>query len=428
MKMGQLRIALGLAVAIVLASCGSSDDAAYGGKTQDSVDGGAPNAYGAAVDGGEAAESDAAVAPESGASNVGGPPKVPIGAPIQAPDGQWTEVDFPEGYCRDGEKAHLMAHLNSHSKKMAIYLEGGGACFNDASCKLLTIDLPSYVLGQGIFNFKNPRNPIADWNIFYVPYCSGDVHAGSNPAGKPGPITGAQNYTGYSNLQLYLSRILGTVPDATDALLTGSSAGGVGAGLTASLFARNAPATVERLTLLDDSGPPLSSEYIQPCLQDLWRNVWGFDKSFLEECGAACPKPNDWVTDWIQYLLDTYLKGPNGAKVMGGLLSWSSDLTMRTFYGFGANKCTTTAPVPLGAPQFEAGLLDFRSLLKTQTTQFGTYYAAGNAHTFLMLDSSGLIQGKFFVGGLYDTVVNGVKLTDWISDLLAHKQAPHVGP
>ena len=34
--------------------------------------------------------------------------------------------------------------------------------------------------------------------------------------GDPGPLTGPQNFTGYSNLQIFLSRILATVPDATD--------------------------------------------------------------------------------------------------------------------------------------------------------------------------------------------------------------------
>src|SRR5262249_61622783 len=44
-------------------------------------------------------------------------------------------------------------------------------------------------------------------------------------------------------------------PTLFRSLLVGSSAGGVGAGLTADLVARNVPASVERFTLLDDSGP-----------------------------------------------------------------------------------------------------------------------------------------------------------------------------
>lgn len=401
---------------LLLESCGSSgaarseSDVADGGAIETDGQAGAP-IDGAATD----AAVDAATVPPGN-----GPPRVELGAPIQASDGVWTQVDFPEGYCRNHAQAHLAVHLNSQSKKIAIYLEGGGACFSDASC-LFTIDGPSYMLGGGIFNFKNPNNPIRDWNIFYVPYCTGDVHGGSNPAGVPGPSTGPQNYTGYTNLQLYLSRILATVPDATDELLTGVSAGGFGAGLNASLVMGNAPASVERFTILDDSGPPLSNQYIRPCLQDTWRKVWGFDNTFLKDCGTACPSQNDYIYDWSKYLLSRYAKGAFAPKFMAGLLSWDGDSTISSFFGYGANDCTKQSP--LTSAQFRSGLLDFRTMIQSETSSFGTYYVPGTSHTFLTLDGSPGSQG-----GLYNTEIDGVKLTNWINDLLAHKQAAHVGP
>src|SRR5262249_46380430 len=249
-----------------------------------------------------------------------------------------------------------------------------------------------------------------------------------NPAGYPGSLTGPQHYSGYTNLALYLSRILATVPGVTDELLVGSSAGGFGAGLTADLVARNVPATVERFTMLDDSGPPLSNQIIVPCLQDQWRKVWGFDSTVLKDCGAACPTSNDYVHDWMTFLMKKYAKGPLASKFMGGLISWTGDAIISTYFGFGGNDCTATVPVPIGAAQFEAGLLEFRSEVQAETDLFGTYYAAGTAHTFLMTDSAGLMQGTGLLGGLYDTEVNGVRLVDWISDLLSHEQAAHVGP
>jgi hypothetical protein len=353
---------------------------------------------------------------------------IPLGMPITAPDATWTNVPFPQAYCRDGTQAHLMVHLNSASKKLAIYLEGGGACFNDTTCKLANVDLPSYALGQGIFNFGRADNPIHDFNVFYVPYCTGDVHAGSNPMGNPGPLTGPQNFTGYSNLKLYLSRILATVPDATDELLVGSSAGGVGAGLTADLVARNVPASVERFTLIDDSGPPMSSKILVPCLQAEWTQVWGFGSTFLKDCGAACPSSNDYTYAWMKFLLNKYAKGPFAPKFMGGLISWTDDAVISSFFGFGANNCMTTVPIAVGAAQFEAGLLDFRTTVQAESALFGTYFAAGTSHTFLIQDSSGLVQGAGLLGGLYDTQAGGVKLVDWVSDLVTHKQAAHVGP
>jgi hypothetical protein len=406
-----------------LAGCASPSSV-----TTTSGTGGATGSGGSAGTGGTAKDAGGSGGAEAGASNDAGPPLVTLGTPITAPDGTWTTVPFPENTCRDGTSPHLEVHLNSASKKFAIYLEGGGACFNDASCTLLNVDLPSYVLGQGIFNFNRSDNPIRDWNIFYVPYCTGDVHAGSNPAGYPGPVTGPQSYTGYTNLEHYLSRILATVPGATDELLVGSSAGGFGAGLNADLVAANMPASVQRFTMLDDSGPPMSSQIIQPCLQDQLRKVWGLDSTFLATCGAGCPTPNDYVYDWMTYLMNKYGRGPLSAKFMGGLVSWTGDAIISTFYGFGAQNCMSSVPIAISGPVFEAGLLDFRSKIQAQTNLFGTYYAGGTDHTFLIQDMGGLVQGTGLLGGLYDTQVNGVRLVDWMSDLLAHKQATHVGP
>ncbi len=418
-------------LSVALAGCTSSGSQTAATWSSNGIGGGTTTTSGAGATSGTTATSSSSTTTNSTTATSGTTTTtmdIPLGMPISAPDGVWTSVPFPQAYCRDGSAPHLMVHLNSASKKTAIYLEGGGACFNDDSCKLLTIDLPSYVLGQGIFNFTRTDNPIRDWNIFYVPYCTGDVHAGSNPAGNPGPLTGPQNFTGYSNLTIFLSRILATVPGVTDELLVGSSAGGVGAGLTADLVARNVPASVERFTMLDDSGQPMSSQVIVPCLQDTWRKVWGFDATFLKDCGAACPTSNDYVSDWIQFLLNKYAKGPFAPKFMGGLISWTGDAIISTFFGFGANNCTATTPIPVGAAQFEAGLLDLRTNLQSQTSSFGTYFAAGTSHTFLLMDSGGLVQGTGLLGGLYDTQAGGVKLVDWVTDLVNHTQAAHVGP
>ncbi len=181
--------------------------------------------------------------------------------------------------------------------------------------------------------------------------------------------------------------------------------------------------------MLDDSGQPMSSQYIVPCLQDQWRKVWGLDGTFLAECGAACPTANDYVFDWMQFLLD---RSTRRARSRRG--SWAASSRGRATrssapsYGFGANDCTVTAPIPVRSAEFEAGLLDFRSRVQAQTDLFGTYYAGGSVHTFLLQDSGGVVQGVGLLGGLYDTQVNGVRLVDWISDLLAHNKAAHVGP
>ena len=350
------------------------------------------------------------------------------GQPISAPDAQWTRVDIEGATCRNGNPAHIMVHLNSASKKVAIYEESGGACFNDASCTLLNVNPPTYLLGAGIFNFDNAENPIRDWNIFYIPYCTGDVHAGDNPSYDVGPVTGTVGFHGYANSRLYLERILATVPDATDWLLAGSSAGGFGAGLTADLFARNAPASVERFTLIDDSGPPMSSTYVPTCLQHAWRTAWGLDATILKDCGSACPNPDDFTTSWVLFLLEKYAKGPNANRFRGGLISATHDLVIRTFFGFGGNDCNPTILTPLKADDYAQGLADIRSVVMPRTSLFGTFYYDSVQHTTLVLN-----KGDGVLGGLYDTHApdssgNDVRLVDWVRDLVENRTTRHVGP
>lgn len=75
--------------------------------------------------------------------------------------------------------------------KTLIYFNGGGACWNDATCltSLVAGDRPVYnpAIEQenspaavgGIMDLTREDNPVRDWNIVFIPYCTGDVHIGS---------------------------------------------------------------------------------------------------------------------------------------------------------------------------------------------------------------------------------------------------------
>jgi hypothetical protein len=333
----------------------------------------------------------------------------PDGEPIKADDLTWTWVDFPESKCRDGSSTGIGVSLHSASKKVMIYLEGGGACFNALTCMA---NLISYSKGDftgssaGVFNRGNTDNPVKDWNFVYVPYCSGDVHGG-NTAADPGTGT-KEEFRGYKNLELFLDRIVPTIKNVDQVLLTGVSAGGFGAALNGDLVARTFPPEVT-FTLVDDSGPPMNSDYLKSCLQKAWRELWGFDSTFLKDCGASCPDPNNFAVDWSLFLARKY------THAKAGVISSSQDAVISLFYGFGANDCTAVIP-NMAAADFEAGLMDFRTQLQS-VSNFGTYYITSTSHTWLGTDNS-----------FYNTTVGGVRLVDWVRDLLEGKTPTHVGP
>ena len=119
--------------------------------------------------------------------------------------------------------------------------------------------------GAGVFDRTDAKNPMADWNFVYVPFCTGDVHAGDKTNATVSGVTGPQQFVGYVNMTRYLARIVPTFPGLTKVLLTGVSAGGFGA-------AANYPQTARAFGSvpvydLDDSGPPMEDPYAAKCLQ-----------------------------------------------------------------------------------------------------------------------------------------------------------------
>jgi hypothetical protein len=381
-----------------------------GGKTADGGVGGTTKKSGDTtkkpneVDAGQDANNDKNSAHDSGPAYV-----PPDGEPMTAQDRTWTWVNFPESKCRDGSSTGIGVNLVSGSRKVMIYLEGGGACYNQLTCTFNPASWPedTYLFNsQGIFDRNNDENPLKDWNFFYIPFCTGDVHGGNNAA-DPG-IGTVQEYRGYKNVELFLQRIVPTIKDVEHVLLTGVSAGGFGAALTADLVARSYPPDVA-FTLIDDSGPPMSSDYLPTCLQKAWRELWGFDSTFLKDCGAACPNPNDFAVDWAIYLADKY------HNATAGIISSTQDAVISTFFGFGADDCTTAIP-NMPAEDFTAGLMDLRSRIESHKN-FSTYYIESTNHTWLGTDST-----------FYDTTVGGVRLVDWVTTLVNMKVPAHVSP
>ncbi|MEM9694329.1 MAG: pectin acetylesterase-family hydrolase [Myxococcota bacterium] len=383
-------LALGVAVAASALFPGCSSDAVTFDETM-----GPPPAEGAGGEGDDgAAGGETTGAGGSGGEGVWTPPD---GDPIEAEALTWTFIEFPESRCRDGSSTGIGVSLNPESNRVMIFLEGGGACFNRLTCAANPSSFDSEDFDGfdgGLFDRDNEDNPVADYNFVYVPYCTGDVHAGDNPAGVVEGL-GEQMFVGYANMRLYLDRVVPTFLEADKVLLTGISAGGFGAFATADLVQRTFGPT--EVVVLDDSGPPMRPPALASCLQEEWRTLWGLDNTVLADCGANCQDSSDFLVDFALHLTDTY---PNNHF---GLFSRRADSVIRTFYGAGRNECAGGL-TPISEDDFTDGLDGFRT--EVEGRNFGTYYQNGSQHTVLRSD------------GLYRTEVGEVPLTTWIADLL----------
>jgi hypothetical protein len=374
--------------------------------------GGAPGG-GAAGGGGTAGAAGAA----GGGGAAGAAPLYPpfptTGMPITAADMAWTYLDFPDTKCRDGSTAGLAVSLNSASDKVMVFLQGGGACFDSLTCAVNPANNAAQKTAQtaGIFDRTNAANPVKDWNYVFIPYCTGDTFMGTNDAGMITGVTGTQHFVGRTDLEKFLNRIVPTFPKATQVLLTGVSAGGFGAASNSYLVQR-AFGTVP-VTMLDDSGPPMSSMYIPSCLQNKWRTTWGLDASILADCGTACPNKDDYTLDFTKFVLALADKRPGNVK--SGLVDSNDDGVITAFYGYGQNNCMGSLATPVPAAQYDAGLLDFRTTVTALTPNFGTYYPKGTTHTWLLSPE------------LYTETEGSTKLIDWVTGIVNGTGVSQVG-
>lgn len=363
---------------------------------------------------GDAAPPGDAAAPSDAGSDAGPTgqfsPFPTNGQPIAAREGVWTYLEFPDTACRDGSPAGIAVSLSPRSKKVMIYLEGGGACFDAFTCAInpANTSLMRTERTDGVFSRENLENPVRDWNFVYVPYCTGDTHGGARPDATVEGVRGRQQFVGYLNMQKFLQRIVPTFRDATDVLLTGVSAGGFGTAQNAVLVQRAFDKV--KVKMIDDSGPPLSRASIPECLQKKWRTLWNFDETFLRECGASCPNSNDFSQDYGLFLAKAFQDRPSG------LISSDRDSIIAGFFGAGLDNCTGTALLtPLPAADFQKDLLAYREKVRVYPN-FGTYFPASFDHTWI---------GD---NGFFSVKVQGVRLLDWFGKIVGGQAPGHVGP
>lgn len=319
---------------------------------------------------------------------------LPPGEPIVTPKEQWTWVPFDNAFCANGSTTGIGANITDKSDKVVIYLMGGGACWSELTCYALQtavnidtgygeaqFDSDSKGLNGSLFNRDDPNNPLKDASYFFVPYCTGDVHGGDNPAAMYGDKP--TMHVGFKNMTAYLSRIVATFPNVERVLLSGSSAGGFGAALN--WWQTQAAFGEARVDLIDDSGPPLPPPYLSESLEGQWRAAWNLNATLPAEC-AECQSE-------LSATLPFY--ATNLPKNRAALLSYTKDKVIASYFTI------TETKVAEGLGVLAQDLDPFDN--------FRYFYVDGNSHV-LLGDPAGISQ-------------NGVVLQTWITQMLSDDPA-----
>ncbi|HEX7479282.1 MAG TPA: pectin acetylesterase-family hydrolase [Polyangiales bacterium] len=367
------------------------------------------------------------------------------GAPVTGlKSNEWVWVPVEGAYCRDGSKTGFAVNLASpRSDKLMIYLEAGGACMDQFFCTAaatpLTFGASEFVSWKagsgsapskadaGLFNRRDSKNPVAGWNMVYVPYCTGDIFAGANPKGMV-PKVGPQQFVGYTDVHLDLERIVPTFPGTKKVLLTGSSAGAFGAYANYEQATR-AFGSSTPIYVLADSGAPMEAPYVAECAQSQLADLWGKEGA-LADCGSDCSNPKTYFLDFVKHLTKTYPTAPFG------VVSSTQDQIMGLFFGYGNPGMCKDSISPTGllsGAMYTEGLKDVEMKL-AGVPNFGAFLFAGTQHTSVettaTLDngSTNVTPSLLQAGGSTPADAGTIKLTDWIATLVNEGKVSNVGP
>lgn len=168
-----------------------------------------------------------------------------------------TMLSDPKAKCLDGTQAGYYAQFASsatNSTKWVIYLNGGGECDSKDACTSQTTgslgsskyfyptyEASSWYLGSDYC----PQNPdFCGWNHVFDPYCTQDLHAGQRT--EASDDTWGLYFSGHHVLKATLdaldqSTAGNSLKDATDIILQGVSAGGIGVWMNLDYLAHRYP-------------------------------------------------------------------------------------------------------------------------------------------------------------------------------------------
>jgi hypothetical protein len=290
-----------------------------------------------------------------------------------APDGGpaaagWTYHAIDGARCGNGSPWGVATSVQPGATEVVVFLAGGGACWDSATCFELGAavhvaeDLPSAtVLAEAralegwLFSRQANLAPFPTASFVYLPYCTGDLHAGRRVASYPvGAGTREVHHLGAANLDRLLAGWDDLLPPPGRLWLAGVSAGGFGATLNWWRFRARFPAAAA-IDVIDDSGPAID---VPAGRFADWVAAWELEQP------AGCAD----CADGLSLLLPHYAAALP-ASDRYAYLGYEADAVIALYYGEGADVIAAK----------HAAL---RTALEAEP-RFGGFFLAGGDHVVL---------------------------------------------
>jgi hypothetical protein len=242
---------------------------------------------------------------------------------------QWQTIKLAPStgaVCGNGSQYKFFVNRVPNTRNTIVYMEGGGACWDHASCSgqtgvrgarnpngipddYMSLLNPDSSLVSPFVVRVHPWSAVKtqNWNMIYVPYCTGDVYSGdkvaiyNDPSGQATPLVWHHN--GIRNVRAVVAWLKNNLPRPTQMLSTGCSAGGIGSLNSYATLRRDMAPTYG--FLINDSGPSFSApaggnpaQYPSVPLHTHIRSAWGLDQGPMAYLATVLPafNSNDFGT------------------------------------------------------------------------------------------------------------------------------------
>ncbi len=364
--------------------------------------------------------------------------QISLAGPIDAtlPDGSKRAVNpscsggpqiQPDGSLAPASTDYYFFVQKGNPNKLLIGLDGGGACWDAATCigspltgnSTYTVSLdetPQRLAdSEGLFDARNPENPFQNYTKIFIPYCSADVHWGSKDTTYVLPLGGGAlpwtiHHRGTDNFVAVLDWLKKNgrkaygidFGRARDVTVTGASAGGYGANLAFAYVAEMTPRA--RLSLISDAAIGVQNEsFYKTGIYDPATGTanWGVERNLPP-----------WVPGLDEGLLATQVAYPSGLvrSIFGALSAYKPDARLATltsnldgvqigFYGL----MVGDFPPGIGTAIDWYTTMAIETALTAQLPNYRFFIDDGTFHTFIGSDQR-----------VYEVGANGITLAAWI--------------
>jgi hypothetical protein len=253
----------------------------------------------------------------------------------------------------------------------------------------LQVTIAALNLRGGLGDDNNPLNPLANFSKVFVPYCTGDAHTGNHT-----PWYGTHHW-GRNNFFDALQWAKANVPSPTTVLVTGVSAGAVGT-YVLSPWVMDAYPNARHVAIADSYAPIFG----RTGYNDGFAN-WDLYGAFN---AGSIPIKRDELTPWRELINAFSLNITALAYPKAQFATYVSayDSVESGFYvveGCGFDGCDWP-------PAMRA------ALKAVGAPNYARYIGRGSLH------------GALMVNEVYEIASSGVKLVDWVRDMLAGRAVP----